>query len=265
MPILTDIFKAILLGVVEGLTEFLPVSSTAHLILTSQIVKFDNIQNSVFEITIQLGAILAICFLYRSKIYDVIFKINEKKQQKFSLNIILAFLPAAIIGLSFHKEIKDFFFSNLTIAISLILGGIIMIIAEKINLKKEIDDIDKITYKKSLAIGFCQALAMIPGVSRSGSTIIGGLFLGLNRKIAAEFSFFLAIPTIGAATIYDLYKNFENLNFNDLTLISIGLITSFISSIFIIKWFINFISKNSFVIFGIYRILLGLIIFLFFI
>lgn len=263
-----DFFKAIILGVVEGLTEFLPVSSTAHLLLTSQIINFRPTQNNLFEIVIQFGAILAICVIYRKKIFEVIFTLNKKSSQKFSFNLFLAFLPSAILGLIFHDFIKKVLFSNLIMALALIIGGIVIIIVDRNNKNEQFfketaeNNIDNISLKQALLIGFFQALAIIPGTSRSGATIIGGLLVGLKRKTATEFSFFLAIPTIFSATIYDLYKNFYDLNFENIQLILVGTIASFLSAILVIKWFIAFISKNSFISFGIYRIIIGFIILL---
>lgn len=260
---MTDLFKALLLGVIEGLTEFLPVSSTAHLLLTSYLIDFRAIQNNLFEIVIQFGAILAICVIYKDKIKSTLFDIKNPISQKFSLNIILAFLPAAILGLIFHKQIKLLFFNNFSIALALIIGGIFMIIFDKKNQENiKTKNIDQISPKQALLIGLFQSIAMIPGTSRSGATIIGGLITGLNRKTATEFSFFLAIPTIGAASFYDLISNINNLDLNNITLLLAGLVTSFLSALFVIKWFINFVSKNNFLIFAIYRIIIGLIILL---
>lgn len=260
---IVDVIKAIFLGIIESLTEFLPVSSTAHLIISSHLINFNSIANSTFEIAIQFGAILAICIIYRQRICELIFNLKDKKQQNFAFNIALSFLPAAVIGLLFHDLIKKFLFSNFVIAISLISGGIIMIIIEQLNLKNNLDNIDKVSKKTAFKIGLFQVLAMIPGVSRSGSTIIGAFLCGLNRQTAATYSFFLAIPTISAASFFDLYKNRDALAMDDLALITIGLTSSFISAIFVIKWFLNFVTKNSFVIFGIYRILVGLLILFF--
>ncbi len=260
---LVDFFKAALLGIVEGLTEFIPVSSTAHLLLTSQLVDFTTIKNNLFEIVIQLGAILAICVIYRSKIFDLLIHFKEKSQQKFILNLALAFLPAALIGLAFHGLIKAFLFNNLTIALALILGGIVMILVERRPRSSSVEELNNITPLTAFYVGLFQCLAMIPGVSRSGATIIGGLLLGLNRKIAAEFSFFLAIPTIAAASIYDLYKSSIDLTNTDLEIIFVGLLASFLSALFVVKWFINFVSKNNFVPFGFYRIVVGILVLIF--
>ena len=260
---LVDFFKAALLGIVEGLTEFIPVSSTAHLLLTSQLVDFTTIKNNLFEIVIQLGAILAICVIYRGKIFDLLIHFKEKSQQKFILNLALAFLPAALIGLAFHGLIKAFLFNNLTIALALIFGGIVMILVERKPRSSTVEELENITPLTAFYVGLFQCLAMIPGVSRSGATIIGGLLLGLNRKIAAEFSFFLAIPTIAAASIYDLYKSSIDLTNTDLEIIFVGLLASFLSALFVVKWFINFVSKNNFVPFGFYRIVVGILVLIF--
>ena len=263
MVLYIDYIKAILLGVIEGLTEFIPVSSTAHLLIGSKLLDFYLIQNNFFEIIIQSGAILAICVLYNRRIFDLIFHINQKEQQKFIINIIIAFLPAAIIGLILHSIIKSYFFNEFIIATTLILGGIIMIIVEKNHIdSQKIDNFNKITPKIAFKIGLFQSIAMIPGVSRSGATIIGSMISGLNRKIATEFSFFLAIPTIFGATIYDLYKNYEYINIDNYRLILIGLLASFISSLIVIKWLINYVSSNKFTPFAIYRIFVGIILFL---
>jgi undecaprenyl-diphosphatase len=262
-----DIFKAALLGIVEGLTEFIPVSSTAHLLLTSHLIDFTSIQNNLFEIVIQFGAIMAIVVIYWRKIFDLVINFKQKSQQHFILNIILAFLPAAIIGAAFHGIIKELFFGNFTIALALIIGGIIIILIER-SLSKKIDktteqELENIKPLKAFYIGCFQCLAMIPGVSRSGATIIGGILLGLNRKTATEFSFFLAIPTIAAASFYDLFKNYSSLTTENIELIVVGLLASFISAMLVIKWFIGFVSRNNFTYFGIYRIIVGIVILFF--
>lgn len=256
--VLAIYFKAILLGIVEGLTEFIPVSSTAHLILFSQLIDFNVIKNNVFEIAIQIGGILAIFLIYFQKISNLVLKVNEKQNQIFLQNIFIAFLPAIIIGFIAHDFIKLYLFSNFVIAISLIIGGILIIIIENFHDKFHINKIENMQKKHALLIGLCQCLAMIPGVSRSGATIMSGILFGVNRKIATEFSFFLALPTIGSACAYDLLKNYQQINFNDFEIILIGIISSFIASILVIKWLLKYISSHSFVGFGYYRILLGL-------
>lgn len=261
-----DVIKAATLGIVEGLTEFIPVSSTAHLLLTSYLIDFQSIKNNLFEIVIQFGAILAICVIYHRRIFDVVINFRQRSQRNFIINIILAFFPAVIIGGFFYKFIKELFFTNFTIAIALILGGIFLIIIDRkkpelsLSLRDEVSEIRPCT---AFYIGLFQCLAMIPGVSRSGATIIGGIFLGLNRKTATEFSFFLAIPTIAAASFFDLLKNSSELTTTNLEIILIGLLSSFFSAILVVKWFINFVSRHNFVSFGIYRIIIGILVLLF--
>ncbi len=252
-----SIFEAFLLGVLEGLTEFLPVSSTGHLILASTLLGIEQSSaHKTFEITIQLGSILAVVYLYRDKLFSD-FELWKK--------LIVAFIPTGIIGLLFYKHIKELFIPE-TVALMLILGGIVFIVVERFYNYKEhnIDDVSKITYKKAFFVGLFQSIAMIPGTSRSGATIIGGLLLGLNRKTAAEFSFLLAVPTMFVATFYDIYKNFEEVTHSGIWgEIAIGFVVSFFFAIIAIKSFIAFLSRFSFVPFGIYRILLGLIFFIF--
>ncbi|NBV05836.1 MAG: undecaprenyl-diphosphate phosphatase [Proteobacteria bacterium] len=260
---LVDLFKAIFLGAIEGLTEFIPVSSTAHLLIASYLIDFQSIKNNLFEIVIQFGAILAVCLIYHKKILDVIFNLHKKTNQKFSYNLALAFLPAMLIGGLFHDLIKKIFFSNLVIAISLIVGGLIMIFVEKMPRKSVVEDINQISVPQAFYIGLFQCLAMIPGTSRSGATIIGALLLKLNRQVATEFSFFLAIPTIFAATTFDLIKNYHEINFANSELILAGTLSAFLFAILVIKWLINFVSKNSFISFGIYRIIAGITILIF--
>jgi undecaprenyl-diphosphatase len=258
------VLKIIILGVVEGVTEFLPISSTAHLILVSKIINFNEIKNNVFEIAIQLGAILAIVVIYFSKIFKIFIKYNSNiENRKFVNNIIIAFIPASIIGFISHESIKKYLFNNLTIALSLIIGGIIIIIIENYYDKLKNKSSNVINFYQALIIGLCQTLAMIPGISRSGSTIMGALALGIDRKTATEFSFFLAIPTIGGACLYDIYKNLYLLTFDDIEIIILGIFSSFIASLIIIKWLLKYISNHDFKIFGYYRIFVGFLILLF--
>ena len=256
-------FKVIILGIIEGLTEFIPVSSTAHLIIFSQILSFDSIRNNVFEIAIQIGGISAIAVIYFKKLNNILLKFYEKNNQKFVDNLALAFVPAVAIGLLAHDFIKKYLFSNLIIAFSLIIGGVVIILVEKFHKKFTVKNIEDIKKPTALAIGFFQCLAMIPGVSRSGATIMGAMLFGVERKVATEFSFFLAIPTIGSACLYDIYKNFSTLSFDDLELILVGVISSFISSLIVIKWLLKFISTHSFTGFGYYRIIIGFLILFF--
>jgi len=257
----TLIIKAITLGIIEGLTEFIPVSSTGHLIIFGKFLQFQNNDRHLFEIVIQLGAILAVCWLYRNKLLNVVKTYHkDTKSRSFAHKIIIAFMPSAIFGVLFYKLIKSVLFSSLVVAISLILGGLIILLVEKYYKKPELKKIDKISNKTALKIGLFQAVSIIPGVSRSGATIVGGLLSKLNRKTATEFSFFLAIPTIFGATFYDLYKNWGLITNQNLFIILIGFITSFISSLFVIKWLINYVSHNNFKVFGYYRIILGVLV-----
>ena len=255
------ILKAIFLGIIEGLTEFIPVSSTAHLIIATKIIDFSYVKNSVFEIAIQLGGIMAICVIYREKLFSTVKNIfSQKTAQNFTLNLIIAFLPSVIFGVLIYDIIKAIFFSVKYIAFAMIIGGFIILIVENLKIKPQISDINKVSKLKALFIGLFQVISMIPGVSRSGATIIGSLVLKLDRKTATEFSFFLAIPTIFSAVIYDLYKNRSVLDSQNIEIILVGFISAFISSIFVIKWLINFVSHNNFLIFAYYRIFIGLLI-----
>lgn len=257
MDILT-LLQAIFLGLVEGLTEFIPVSSTGHLILLVDILGFKAPPGKSFEIIIQLGAILAICWLYRIRIFQVLKGLlNNQKEQAFVLNICLAFLPAAILGVLLHGFIKNILFSPVVVAISLIAGGVVILVIEKRKHRVLYDSIDKIMPKTALLIGLAQSVAMIPGVSRSGATIMGSILLGVDRKVATEFSFFLAIPTMFGATIYDIYKNYSSMSFDDAGLIAAGFISAFVAAMLVVKILINFISNHGFTPFAWYRIILG--------
>ncbi len=252
-----SILEAIVLGILEGLTEFLPISSTGHLILASWIMGIEQTEaHEAFEVAIQLGSILAVVFLYR----DVLFK-NIELWKK----LIIAFIPTGTLGFLLYKLIKSLF-SPVVVAIMLIVGGIIFLIVEKFYKEEnhQVSSIDKISYKTAFFIGFFQSLAMIPGTSRSGATIIGGILLGLNRKTAAEFSFLLAVPTMFIATFYDIYKHHNEFQLDNWINLGAGFITAFIFGILSIKFLLKFISTHSFIPFGIYRIIIGLI-FLYFV
>jgi len=257
MDIIT-LLQAALLGVVEGLTEFIPVSSTGHLILLVDILGFKGSQGKTFEIIIQLGAILAVCWLYRHKLISVLIGLpKDKNAQNFTLSICLAFLPAAILGVFLHDFIKNVLFSPVVVSVSLVVGGFLIIIIEKYAPKPKYDNIDKLSWKTALMIGFAQCLAMIPGTSRSGATIMGSLILRVERKTATEFSFFLAIPTMFGATVYDIYKNLDVLSFDDMAIVAIGFISAFLAALLVVKTVIAFISTHGFKPFAYYRIVLG--------
>lgn len=250
---------AFILGVVEGLTEFLPVSSTGHLILSAHLLNTDIPSIKVFEIFIQLGAILAIVYEYKFLFIKKLCTIKTKSSKLFFLNLFIAFLPAAIFGLIFHNQIKLFLFNPFVVSIALILGGFLILIIENNVRTSTINSIDNLTIKKALGIGLFQCLALIPGTSRSGATIMGGILLKLDRKTATEFSFFLAVPIMFAASFYDLIKNFNSLNADDLLFFSVGFVTSFFTALLIIRFFIKFIANNDFKIFAYYRIIIGVV------
>ena len=254
------LWVAFLLGIVEGVTEFIPVSSTGHLILAAELLNFNDESSKVFEIFIQLGAILAVMVEYKKKLIQT-FKgaLYEKVSQNFIVHLFIAFLPAAIMGLLFHKMIKFYLFNPIIVGISLVIGGFIMILIEKKLTIKTKMNVDQITKKQALIVGIAQCFALIPGVSRSASTIMGGLISGLDRKTATEFSFFLAIPIIFAASIFDLTSNFSILNIQHVPIFLIGFITAFISAYLIIKIFIRYVANHDFVMFGWYRIFIGII------
>jgi undecaprenyl-diphosphatase len=249
---------AALLGIVEGLTEFLPVSSTGHLILLDELLDFQGPPGHVFEIVIQLGAILAICVLYFSRLLNVVVGLpGDPAARRFATAVILAFLPAAVIGVILHDFIKSVLFSPLVVCVALIVGGFAILVIERMRPVPRIHAIEKFTPALSLKIGLMQCLAMIPGVSRSGATILGALLLGVERKTAAEFSFFLAIPTMLGATVYDLWKNRADLTFDGSMLIAVGFATAFVSALLVVKWFVNFVGRHGFSPFAWYRIAIG--------
>ncbi|HEY8158091.1 MAG TPA: undecaprenyl-diphosphate phosphatase [Methylobacter sp.] len=254
--------KTIILGIVEGLTEFLPVSSTGHLILVGDLLNFNDDKGKLFEIVIQVGAILAVCWEYRAKIAAVIVGLpNQRSAQKFTLNLMIAFVPLASLGLLFGKYIKAVLFKPLPVALAFIIGAFIIIWAEKREHKIRIHEVEDLSPLDALKLGIAQAFALIPGTSRSGATIIGGLLFGLSRKAATEFSFFLAIPTLIVASIYDLYKHRDLLELaTDAPYFAAGLIAAFISALFAIKGLLRYISHHDFIIFAWYRIAFGLIV-----
>jgi undecaprenyl-diphosphatase len=255
------LFKALILGIVEGFTEFLPISSTGHLILVGDLLDFNNEKGKVFTIVIQLGAILAVCWEYRAKIGEVVSGIgSDKAANRFLLNLFIAFLPAAILGLLFIKTIKFYLFHPLPVAIALIVGGLLILWAERRDHVVDVEQVDDMDWKHALKIGLAQCLALIPGTSRSGATIIGGLLFGLSRKAAAEFSFFLAIPIMFAATFYDVYRHHEILEFDDLGMFAVGFIAAFFSALLAVRGLMRFISNHDFTVFAWYRIGFGIVI-----
>jgi undecaprenyl-diphosphatase len=255
------LISALILGVVEGLTEFLPVSSTGHLILAGQLLEFNNDKGKVFEIVIQFAAILAIVWEYRTRLFHALFNLTkESASMRLATNLIVAFLPSAILGFLFLNQIKAYLFNPIVVASAFIIGGLLILWAERREHVIRAETIDDMTWQDALKVGFAQALAMIPGTSRSGATIIGGLFFGLSRLAAAEFSFFLAIPTMFAATLYDVYKHRNLFDMNDLSLFAVGSTISFISAFLAVRGLIRFISRHDFTVFAWYRIAFGILV-----
>ena len=258
-------FSSFILGLIEGATEFLPVSSTGHLIIAAELLKFNQASANVFEIFIQLGSILAIVVEYRKTLFKVASNaLHDKTSQNFVLRLFIAFLPAAILGLLFHKAIKAYLFSPLYVSLALILGGIVMIAIEKRTLKVNTKSTNDINRMQAFKIGCAQCLSLIPGVSRAAATIMGGMLTGLNRQTATEFSFYLAIPIITAASLFDLLKNFQDLTLQDLPIFAIGFVTAFLSAYAVIKLFIRFVATHTFIVFAWYRIILGILVFIYF-
>ena len=253
--------KAAILGIVEGLTEFLPVSSTGHLIIAGDLLDFNDQRAKVFEIAIQLAAILAVVWEYRVKIAEVLLGLpSQPGSRRFALNLVIAFLPSAVLGLLLAGYIKAYLFNPLTVATAFIVGGVLILWAERRDHQVRVYSVDDMTWRDALKVGFAQSLAMIPGTSRSGATIIGGLFFGLERRVATEFSFFLAIPTMFAATFYDVYKHREVLSLDDLPLFLVGGVTSFVSAFLAVRGLLRYISRHDFTLFAWYRIAFGIVV-----
>lgn len=263
------LFKAFVLGVVEGLTEFLPVSSTGHLILVGKWIDFASSEAKVFEVVIQLGSILAVMWIFRKRLAQLIVGTLTRKplELAFTRNLLIAFLPAAVIGAIFIKQIKALFFHPGVVVVTLILGGLIMLWVERRPkpggqpaFHVTANTLEEISWKQALVVGLAQCLAMIPGTSRSGSTIIGGMMAGIQRKTATEFSFFLAMPTMLAAAVYDTWRNAAALTQQDTMAIVVGFVTAFFSALIVVKAVLAFISKHTYRIFAWYRIVLGAIV-----
>lgn len=252
---------ALLLGIIEGITEFLPISSTGHLIIANQFINFRGEFANLFDIIVQLGAILAVIVYYRSRIIPPM-----KHKQKLSeyinnwLKIFLAFIPAAIIGFLLSDIIEKYLFSTLIVAMAMVIGGVLLLIVEKRRFNVSTDSLQKVSLKQALIIGVFQCLSLIPGMSRSASTIVGGLFRNLSRETATEFSFLLAIPTLIGASTLKILKYQQDLTFSDIITLSFGLITSFVTALIVISFFTKYIKTHNFQVFAYYRIIIGLII-----
>lgn len=261
------LLKAAIMGVVEGLTEFLPISSTGHLILAGSLLGFDDAKGKVFDIAIQTGAIFAVILVYWQKIRDTLAALPSQRQaQRFALNVLIAFMPAVILGLLFGKAIKTHLFTPTVVASAFILGAFVILWAERRQALNpaaaRISDVDQMSPWDALKVGLAQCAAMIPGTSRSGSTIIGGMLFGLSRKAATDFSFYLAIPTLIGAGAYSLYKERGLLSLTDVPMFGVGLVTSFICAWLCIRWLLRYIASHSFNGFAYYRIAFGLLVLL---
>jgi undecaprenyl-diphosphatase len=249
---------AAILGLLEGLTEFLPVSSTGHLLLAGHFLGFDS-KGRTFEVVIQLGAILALFSVYAALIARLLLRArHEEAARRAIVSVLLAFLPAVVIGVLAHDFVKTVLFETpRLIAVMLILGGIVLLVIDRIAPPPVHDDALALPFRKSLAIGFCQCLAMIPGVSRSGATIVGALMMGVEKRAAAEFSFLLSLPTMGAAVFYDLWQNRDVLDFGAMWEIAVGFAVAFLTAVIVVRWVLNFISRNGYALFGWWRIIVG--------
>ncbi len=249
-----EILNALILGIVEGLTEFLPISSTGHLILASDLLGANDERGKVFDIAIQTGAILAVIWEYRARFFRV--------DPKLWLNLIVAFIPAAVLGLAFGAYIKAHLFSAVPVASAFIVGGLIILFVERKKLPSRVDGTEAMTWLDALKVGIAQCFALIPGTSRSGATIIGGMLFGLSRRAATEFSFFLAVPTLLAAGAYDLWKNRALFAARDLPMFAVGLVAAFVCAFIVIRWLIRYVATHDFRPFAWYRIVFGAVVLL---
>jgi undecaprenyl-diphosphatase len=260
-----SLITAAILGLVEGLTEFLPVSSTGHLIVAASLLDYTGDKAKLFEIVIQAGAIFAVCWEYRHKLIDVTSGLfSDRAAQKFAINLAIAFLPAAILGLAFSRAIKAHLFAPVPVASAFIIGAFVILWAERRQRRNpatvKIESVEQMRWSDALKIGIAQAFALIPGTSRSGATIIGGMLFGLSRPAATEFSFFLAIPTLLAATVYELVRNRDLLAAGDLAMIGVGFVVAFASALLVVRWLLRYVAHHDFVPFAWYRIAFGLVI-----
>jgi len=261
----TLLIKAALMGVVEGLTEFLPISSTGHLILAGALLGFNDDKAKVFDIAIQTGAIGAVILVYWQKIRTTLVALPTNAQaRQFAVNVLIAFVPAVLLGLLFGKAIKAHLFTPMVVASTFILGGLVILWAERRQAQLpgavRIQEVDDMSWKDALKVGLVQCLAMVPGTSRSGATIIGGMLMGLSRKAATDFSFYLAIPTLMGAGAYSLFKERALLSWADVPMFGVGLLASFVSAWLCVRWLLRFIATHSFIGFAWYRIVFGVVV-----
>ena len=257
------LFHALILGIVEGLTEFLPVSSTGHLILAGDLLGFNDEKGKLFEIVIQCGAILAVCWEYRARLLRVLAGLSsDRAARRFVANLAVAFIPLATLGLSFGSIIKASLFKPVPVALAFVLGAFVIIWAERRQHSITVETVEDMGWRDALKVGLAQAFALIPGTSRAGATIIGGMLFGLSRRAATEFSFFLAIPTLFAASAYELYRNRGLLDAADLDMFAVGFVAAFASAFLCVKWLLRYIGSHDFTPFAWYRIVFGAVVLL---
>ena len=250
--------KAFALGVVEGLTEFLPISSTGHLIIAGQLLGYTGEKAKVFEMVIQSGAMLAVVWEYRGRFTRVLAGLtSDPVARRFATNLAVAFIPAGVLGLAFGSMIKQHLFHAVPVAAAFVIGGVIILWVERSARRVTVDNVDQMTWKDALKVGLAQSVALIPGTSRAGATIVGGMLFGLSRRVATEFSFFLAVPTLVAAGAYDFYKHRALFDAGDLGVLAVGFAVSFVSAFLCVRWLIRYITRHDFSIFAWYRIAFG--------
>lgn len=263
-----SLLNAVILGVVEGVTEFLPVSSTGHLIIVSDLLGLNDEKGKVFDIVIQLGAILAVCWEFRARFLRAFSGLaSDPVQQRFAMNLFVAFLPAAIVGLAFQKQIKAYLFNPVSVAMALIIGALVIFLVErwyKRHGAPRVTSVDEMTWKDALKVGVAQVFSLIPGTSRSGATIMGGMMFGLSRQVATEFSFFLAVPIMFAATGYQIVKYRDLLSGEDLAPFAVGFVVSFVFALIAVKALIRYVASHDFKAFAWYRIALGIVVLAYF-
>lgn len=251
------LIKALIFGIVEGLTEFLPVSSTGHLIIVGDFLLVNDDKSIVFKIFIQLGAILGVVWDYRARLGRLFMGLHQPHEQRFVLNLFIGFLPAAVVGLLMEDYIDTYLFSSFTVAGALIVGGILILLIERLSPRVRVESMENMRPIDAFKVGIAQMFALFPGVSRSGATIMGGLLAGLSRTAATEFSFFLAMPTMFTATLYKLIKNLDLLNAGDIPIFATGFAAAFVSALIVVKVFLRFVANHDFTAFAIYRIIFG--------
>lgn len=252
------ILKALIMGLVEAASEFLPISSTGHLIIAGDFLNFTGPRAATFEVFIQLGAILAVVWIYRQRLRDTLVNCNRDPQaRRLILNLAIAFFPAAILGFILHDQITHYLFNPTTVAIALVLGGIVILLVERYARTGRVQSVSEMTWRDALVVGLAQSVSLIPGVSRSGATIMGGMLGGLSRFAATEFSFFLAIPIMFAATGYSLLKEWSHLNATDIPVFAVGFVAAFLGSLAVVRFLIAYVGQNSFAPFAWYRIVFG--------